>query len=108
MSALRSLLQLGGNETALSLRTVYVYHTSMDTTRNSNPGCCCLWTASSDVKWAAFETWGAGGDGGSGGAGIVHRVDVLHPMLWQYAASEAHAASCAGAATRVESHMIIS
>ena len=66
MSALRTLLQLGGNETALTLRTIYVYHTSMDTTRNSNPGCCCLWTSSSDVKWAAFETWGAGGDGGGG------------------------------------------
>ena len=66
MSALRTLLQLGGNETALTLRTIYVYHTSMDTTRNSNPGCCCLWTASADVKWAAFETWGAGGDGGGG------------------------------------------
>ena len=69
MSALRTLLQLGGNETALTLRTIYVYHTSMDTTRNSNPGCCCLWTSSSDVKWAAFETWGAGGDGGGGAGG---------------------------------------
>ena len=49
MSALRTLLQLGGNETALTLRTIYVYHTSMDTTRNSNPGCL---RTRPDVKWS--------------------------------------------------------
>ena len=62
MSALRSLLQLGTDSGAKPLRTIYVYHSSFDNTRNSNPGCCCGWTPSADVNWAAFETWGAGGD----------------------------------------------
>ena len=66
MSALRSLLQLGTDSGAKPLRTIYVYHSSFDNTRNSNPGCCCGWTPSADVNWAAFETWGAGGDGGGG------------------------------------------
>ncbi len=61
MSALRSLLQLGTDSGAAALRTIYVYHSSFDAVRDNNPGCCCAWTPSSDVTWAAFETWGAGG-----------------------------------------------
>ena len=64
MSALRTLLELGGDTNALSLKSIYVFHSTCDTTRDSNPGCCCLWTVPTDTTWAAFEVWGAGGDGG--------------------------------------------
>jgi len=55
MSALRSLLQLGAETGALALRSIYVYHSSFDSTRNNNGGCCCAWNPSDDVTWAAFE-----------------------------------------------------
>lgn len=82
MSALRTLLELGGDEGAKSLKTLYIFHSSFDTTRDSNPGCNCTWTVPTDTTWAAFEVWGAGGDGGgvcccmqgfSGGSGSYGR-----------------------------------
>ena len=82
MSVLRTLLELGGDAGAKSLKTIYVFHSSYDTTRDGNAGCCCLWTAPSDTLWAAFEVWGGGGDGGgvcccmqgfSGGSGSYGR-----------------------------------
>lgn len=82
MSALRTLLELGGDAGSKSLKTLYIFHSSMDTTRDSNPGCNCTWVVPSDTTWAAFEVWGAGGDGGgicccmqgfSGGSGSYGR-----------------------------------
>ena len=64
MSALRTLLELGGDSGALALKSIFVFHSSWDTTRDSNPGCCCLWTVPAETVWAGFEVWGAGGDGG--------------------------------------------
>lgn len=82
MSALRTLLELGGAEGAKSLKTLYIFHSSMDSERGANPGCNCTWVVPSDTTWAAFEVWGAGGDGGgicccmqgfSGGSGSYGR-----------------------------------
>ena len=108
MSDLRTLFpdsRLGTSLPSSTFNTLYVYNTSVNSTNNG--GTCCLWTVPSNVKWARFEVWGAGGDGGGacccqqpsmgGGSGSYARKTIRVVPGQQYTLCAASSGCCSQA-----------